>query len=874
MKALYFPLLILALFAACKTKKPVQTSNTDIRDPHILLDTVTILPDKPAPVYRASVTRYTDLLHTRLDVSFDWSKKYLNGKALLTCSPYWYPSDSLILNAKGFDIKSVSLGGSEVKSLLYNYDGKYLRIKLDRVYTRLDKYSVYIEYTAKPDELPKGGSGAITSDKGLYFINADGSDPNKPRQIWTQGETEAGSCWFPTIDRPNERQSQEIYITVEKKYVTLSNGLLISSKENSDGTRTDHWKQELPHAPYLTMMAIGEYAVVKDLWKRSNGKEMEVNYYVEKEYEPHAKAIFGNTPEMISFFSKVLGVEYPWDKYSQIPVRDYVSGAMENTSATIFGEFIQRTTRELLDRDGEDIIAHELSHHWFGDLVTCESWSNLPLNESFATYCEYLWEEHKRGRDAADLHHFESYSGYISESTRKKEELIRFDYEDKEDMFDGHSYNKGGQVLHMLRKYVGDDAFFASLKLYLERNKFKSVEIHDLRLAFEEITGEDLNWFFSQWFLSAGHPDLTITHLYDESAKKYTVTIRQTQDVKKVPVFRIPMYVDIYSGGKMERKSIVLDKQKQDFVFDMSTRPDWVNVDPEKAVLCTRKENFSVAEYAFMYRNGKVWWERNLAMEELNKRPGDPLSQEVIIAALNDPFWSIRQDAIRFCKELLGSKKDLLREKITHLAKNDPKASVRAEAVEFLAKNYGDASVLEVFKTAMKDPSYAVIGQGLRGITKVDPKDGMNLAKGLEGEKNTGLLISIASLYAEYGDDSQNDFFLKVAPEFKSFSNIGFLNTYVQFLKRCSDETVLKGIPVFEKVAKTESSKWVRYFGQKGVNDLAKYYKEKAENLQGKLKSIKETNPNAPGIAKMEADYESARLMAEKLTVIYNSLIQ
>lgn len=866
-------LLLLTILGACKTKKQTTSDNT-IRDPHILLDSVNITPDKPAPVYRAAVTRFTDLLHTRLDVSFDWEKKYLYGKALLTCSPYWYPGDSLILNAKGMDLKTVALAGAEMKPLVYSYDGKFIRIKLDKVYTRTEKFDVFVEYTAKPDELPKGGSGAITSDKGLYFINPDGADPNKPKQIWTQGETEASSCWFPTIDRPNERQSQEIFITVDKKYVTLSNGLLISSKENPDGTRTDHWKQDLPHAPYLAMMAIGEYAIVKDKWKRSNGKEMEVSYYVEKEFEPHARAIFGNTPEMIGFYSKILGVEYAWDKYAQIPVRDYVSGAMENTGAVIFGEFAQRTTRELLDRNSEDVIAHELFHHWFGDLVTCESWSNLPLNESFATYGEYLWEEYKYGRDAADLHHFESFSGYINESTRKKEELIRFDYEDKEDMFDGHSYNKGGQVLHMLRKYTGDDAFFASLKLYLERNKFKAAEIHDLRLAFEEVTGEDLNWFFNQWFLSAGHPDLVITHLYDESAKKYFLTIKQMQDLKVSPLFRIPMFVDIYAGGKMERKQIVADKQKQEFVFEVNTKPDWVNVDPEKAVLCTRKENFSVAEYAFMYKNAKVWLERNTAMEELHKRPGDPLSKEVILSALNDPFWSVRADAISFCKDYISTDKDFLRGKISQLAKNDPKPKVRAEAVEFLYKNYGDETVLEVFKSAMQDQSYAVIGAGLKGITKVDPKEGMKMAKSLESEKNNGLLLSIASLYAEYGDDSHNEYFQRIAPEFKGFANIGYLNTYVSFLKRCSDETVIKSIPVFERVAKNESSKWVRYFGQKGINDLARFYKDKAESLGAKIKSVKETNPNAPGISKMEADHDAAKQMAEKLTVIYNSLIQ
>ena len=185
--------------------------------------------------------------------------------------------------------------------------------------------------------------------------------------------------------------TQEIKITVGSRYVTLSNGLLLSSKPNGDGTRTDYWKQTLPHAPYLAMMAIGEFAVVKDKWKG-----IDVDYYVEPAYEPHAKAIFGETPAMLDYYSDVLKLPYAWEKYSQVVVRDYVSGDMENTTATIHGEFLHRTDRELLDGDNERIIAHELFHHWFGDLVTCESWSNLPLNESFATYGEYMWLEHRR----------------------------------------------------------------------------------------------------------------------------------------------------------------------------------------------------------------------------------------------------------------------------------------------------------------------------------------------------------------------------------------------------------------------------------------------------------------------------------------------
>ena len=259
-----------------------------------------------------------------------------------------------------------------------------------------------------------------------------------PSQIWTQGETEANSVWMVTIDKPNQKTTQELYMTVPAKYVTLSNGLLKSQKNNPDGTRTDYWKMDLPHAPYLFFMGVGEYSITKDSYK---GKE--VSYYVEKEYHPVARKIFGNTPEMIKFFSEKLGVDYPWAKYAQIVGRDYVSGAMENTTATLHQESSYQNARQLKDGNiWEGTIAHELFHQWFGDLVTTESWSNITVNESFANYSEYLWSEYKYGKDDADEHNLEDMQGYLFSGSENKD-LVRYHYSNKEDVFDAVSYNKG-----------------------------------------------------------------------------------------------------------------------------------------------------------------------------------------------------------------------------------------------------------------------------------------------------------------------------------------------------------------------------------------------------------------------------------------------
>ncbi len=471
---------------------------------HLLAQDVIIKSgsDKWKTIFRGEAEKVNDLVHTKLDVKFDFDKAYMYGKAWITLQPHFYPTDSLTLDAKGMDIQEVSLvSGNTKKPLKYNYDSLQLHINLGKTFSGGQKYTIYIQYTAKPNEYMATGSTAISDAKGLYFINPKGIVKNKPTQIWTQGETEANSVWMPTIDKPNQKTTEEISITVPSKYVSLSNGLLISQKKNEDGTRTDVWKMDLPHAPYLFFMGVGDFEIIKDTYK---GKE--VSYYVEKEYAPVARKIFGNTPEMMKFFSGKTGVEYAWPKYAQMVGRDFVSGAMENTTATLHEESAYQDARQLIDENSwEDVIAHELFHHWFGDLVTAESWSNITVNESFADYSETLWNEYKYGKDAGDRINYNAMQAYLYGAADDKQ-LVRYYYSDKEDVFDVVSYQKGGRILHMLRNYVGDDAFFASLKKYLTDNKFKTGEAHQLRLAFESVTGKDLNWFWNQWYFGKRTP--------------------------------------------------------------------------------------------------------------------------------------------------------------------------------------------------------------------------------------------------------------------------------------------------------------------------------------------------------------------------------
>lgn len=794
------------------------------------------------PLYNPSHTFEHDLVHTKLELSFDWAKKRVNGKATLTVRPWFYPTDKLTLDAKNFDIHYVGFEGKK-DTLRYDYDNDALTVHLGKTYTRNDEYKVVVAYTAKPDERESyGGSAAISMDKGLYFINPDGSDPDKPRQIWTQGETESNSFWFPTTDKPNQRCTQEMYLTVEDKYKTLSNGLLVSSKKNADGTRTDYWKMDKPHAPYLFMIAVGEFAVVKDKWRN-----IPLEYYVEPKYEALARDIFPYTPDMLEFFSKTLGYDYPWQKYSQVVVRDYVSGAMENTTAVIFGEFMQQDKRGLLDNHltNEKIVAHEMFHHWFGDLVTTENWANLTLNEGFANYSEYLWLEHKHGRDEADHHEMVERQGYIYSALDGGRTLIHFDYENRESMFDAHSYNKGGAILHMLRAHLGDEAFFASLQYYLKKNAYTDVEVHELRMAFEDVTGQDLNWFFNQWFLGSGHPNLEISYDWDEAARKAFVTIAQTQEpVKQTPyIFDLPLQVDIYdAAGKARRESIRVTKRTQTFAFDAPQRPALINVDAQKALLAVKTDQHTPEEWAFMYRYAPLWQDRWEAVQSL-KSSSSQLAKAVLTEALSDKHWAIRQEALASA----NPKKPEALAAVVRMAESDPKPAVRATAIGLLGQTE-DAQYIPIYEKGMgTDQPYSVLGASLEALSITDPVAALAAAQKLENEDNEGIVLALAELYAASPDPSVAAWFAKRAKKVDNMAVFRYYELYVGFLTDLNDQALLdQAVQDFQAAAlDSKASLWRRFGNTRAISELRNFYREsankaKSDELSRMLANIRE----------------------------------
>jgi aminopeptidase N len=792
-------LLTLTLAFACSSPKKSIQDPVAVQVPEpspdsalLMADTLsaveTVNTERPAyaRIFRETPERRWDLLHTALELSFDWEKQRVNGKARLTLVPYSYPDSIVVLDAKNFDIHNIILLKNS-QPLVYSYDSLTIQLILPQTHRRKDTLSLQIEYTAKPAERNWSEmDGAVSSDQGLFFINPMGKTKGKPRQIWTQGETSYNSCWFPTIDHPNERCTGEITVTIESSLATLSNGLLKQSTDLGKGMRRDHWVMDQPHAPYLFMLAIGDFAVVKESWR---GKEL--GYWVEPAYAPFARDIFAHTPEMLSFFSEKFGLEYPWQKYHQVVVRDYVSGAMENTTAVIFGDFVQKTRRQLLQDNNDKIVAHEMAHHWFGNYVTCESWANLTMNEGFANYAEYLWLEHKYGRDEADLHRAQELSAYL-EGTAEGEtkNLIRFDYEQEEDMFDVHSYNKGGLVLHMLRDQLGDEVFFEGVRRFLKKHAWEAVEAHQLRLVMEEVSGRDLQVFFDQWYFDKGHPHLEVRYVYEEESKNIQVFIQQSQPLEQHrPLFDLTTELAVFlNDGQMIRVPVRVKDQTTVLSVGVPEKPAGVLLDPDYTLLAKIEHTFD-PEPAYL----KMRFEQPVSvfyrMETMNYFENIEVEDTFYQKALDDPFWMIRGVAA----ERLTAAEN--KEKLWSMAMSDPHAFARTQALNTIVQQAAfSAEDQERALTILNKgdaESGDVCGLALGVLSQLDAPFVRNFVmESFEAEKDPAFLLSmIAVIQSESIDIPLGEIADKVI-HFQGYEIFNYLSYFFMLAETFDTETV------------------------------------------------------------------------------------
>ena len=735
------------IFISCATTKSPPQGPEPEDTAHVFLDTMTIHSDTADEItyeYRPAEDRDWDLLHTMLELSFDWVNSSVIGTATLTLTPVFYSQSVLKLDAVDFDIRKIMIGDKVITD--FKYDSNVISLQLEKPFPRRERLTLKIEYTATPKASISDEGAPITSDKGLYFIDPLDTIPDMPRQIWTQGETSSNRKWFPTLDQPNERATQEIFLTVADTFMTLSNGSLISSTSLPGGLRRDHWKLELPSAPYLAMIAVGKWDKVSDYWR---GRP--VDYYVDPGYGEDARAIFAHTPEMIEFFSQKLGFDFVWPKYAQVIVKQFVSGAMENTTATIFADFIQFHEADMVESGSNDyIVAHELFHHWFGDLVTCESWANLTLNEGFANYAEYLWYEYKYGRERADISRMSELSGYFDQTAFDAHPLIYYHYADERVIFDAHSYNKGGLVLHMLRDLVGDEAFFASLRLYLQQHAYAAVEAHDLRQAFEEVTGKDLNWFFDQWYFSKGHPVLDVKQIYDPGKKQVNVEFTQTQvQLGYKEAFTIPIDIGIYyPDGKYDLHQIWLKDKIQSFSFSTKEAPSAVVTDPRDILLAVVNQDVpeSELENRLLYTPSIS---HRLSAFRMMKDISDPVMQTLV----KDSSYTMRAMAVQYYTDHENA------EQLYSMSLNEADPEIQYFILESLASLDPVKAKELAIRILEKTDKNPIIYLALMAIASIDVDEALKQATRFEQNSSSAIYAVRAELYAKKGSGASLHFF-------------------------------------------------------------------------------------------------------------------
>jgi aminopeptidase N len=694
-------------------------------------------PAPEAPPYQWPRSHDYDVQHYRISVSFDWSRQSVEGETTITVKPFKDDFKEIELDAGDMTIKSVKLASGDPLKFRYE-DKEKLYVTLDRPYRQGVALSVVISYTATPK-------------KGLTFITPTEEDPTRPHQIWSQGESEDNHYWFPCYDYPNDKATTELIATVDDKYRVISNGALIGEQvDAAKRTRTYHWKMDKPYSSYLVSIIVGQFALAKDQFKN-----IPIESYVYADQLENARISFGKIGQMMSFFSQKIGYEFPYARYAQTTVRDF-SGGMENITATTLTDTTVHDKRAHADISSDSLIAHELAHSWFGNMLTARDWGELWLNESFATFMQASWTEHDEGKDDylyEMLSNQQTYHQAWEQGNRRPIVVKR--YTDPDQLFDVYPYPRGGAVLNMLRFVLGEELFWKAINHYVKKYEWQNVETQQLVVAIEEATGQNLQWFFDEWVYKMGHPEFDVASSYDEGAKLIKLVVKQTQKPDQTrPWFSTPefftMPVDVAittaSGEKIHR--LWIDKRENEFSLSVDSKPLIVNFDRGNYLIKQVNFNRSDDELAYQLIHDKDTLGRVRAAIELKSRKSATAIKALTEAALRDSFWGTRVEAV---KSLSEYKTDASRSALVEAVK-DMNSKIRREAIKGIAA-FNDSKLADLYiRIINSDPSYFAIAESAKALGQTrDPRafDVLSDALKLESWQGTiraGALAGLAAL--------------------------------------------------------------------------------------------------------------------------------
>lgn len=643
--------------------------------------------------------RIFDTQHIRLVLALDFGRKTLTGTCITSLTALTDRATEMVFDAVDFQNVQVSSSRGSVRQ---EYDKRKLKVIWNKPLARGARVDVTIRYRVVQPKL------------GLHFVGPDASDSKKPRQAWTQGEDEYNRYWFPCHDAPQTRTTTETIITVPEPFTAVSNGALLkTSKDTRKKTRTYHWKLSVPHSPYLVSLAVGEFTEIQDKWRN-----VPVLYFCPPGREADARRAFDKTPKMIEFFSTKLGVPYAYPKYSQVAALDFIYGGMENTSSTTQTALTLHDERAHLDFSSDPLVAHELAHQWFGDLVTCKDWSHAWLNESFATYFEALFKEHDMGHDEFVYEIRENMEAYFGEDReRYRRPIVTKIYKNTNDLFDRHLYEKGSVVLHMLRHQLGEKAWWRSISTYLKRHRTRGVETVDLIQAIQDATGRNMRSFFDQWVFKGGHPEYKVRFWWDRRTKSLSLRVLQNHGVnEETGLFSMPITFLVRIGQTVKRFTETVDKKDQLFTYKLPGEPTLVSFDPEHLVM--KKVDIVKPEVMWIYQlahDAHVLGRLDAA--KALGRSASPKAVHALAAALvQEKFWAV-QSTIAGTLGKVGTQEAM--EALLEGLRKVQHPKVRRAIFEALG-NYADQRAREaVRKVFQSEKSYLAEAEAIRALGRM-----------------------------------------------------------------------------------------------------------------------------------------------------------
>lgn len=662
--------------------------------------------------------------HLLLEINVEPAKRYIRGKAHYTISPIGGVStDEIALDAAELNIVSVKRNGKKVP---FEYYADKLHIRTGNLN---EQEKIEIEYDGHPEE-------------GMHFVLPDSDNPDKPIQAWTQGEDEYSRYWYPCFDAPNMKFTTEFHVTVPGNLTVLSNGKLKKVLKGKNDTTTFIWEERAPHSSYLNSIVVGEFAVIEERY----GK-IPVTYYVRKGKEEEARRSFSETPKMIAFFSDYIGVDYPYEKYAQATVADFMWGGMENISATTLTEDTLHDSRAHNDYPSEPLVAHELAHQWWGDLLTTKDWSNIWLNEGFATYFTALYLEKSRGKEEL-INYMDSLASiYFQEDSAKyRRPVVQRRYFVPGELFDRTTYQKGAWVLHMLRNEMGDGLFRSSIREYCTQNRYRNVETSDFIRAIEAATGKNMQEFFDQWVFSPGYPELKVKCSYkNSSVVELTVSQTQSRD-SGTPLFRCPLRVAIVHKGKRREETVRLTGEESKFTWKVEERPSYVSIDPYNELLKKIDYDRPVEDAINQLDRGSIY-EKMCAARELSKKSRRDAVAALERALSRDEFYAVHAE----CCQALGrmNRRDALEVLLRAEIKDSRARKFQARAIG----EYRDASALSRLEGFLDDESYAVEAEAISALAKLG-RSSIEIIKGAMSKKShmDVVLSTCLSSFGEFAE--------------------------------------------------------------------------------------------------------------------------